>query len=243
MGWPSTEMPYSTSVPMTRRTLTWRDYDGGPPPPEEEVDAMGWWTDRVVPRLVDATLRGREIDELRSLVCEGLSGRVLEIGFGSGLNVRWYPATVLQVDVVEPSDLAWELSADRRTETSIPIERVGLDGERLASRTRRTTRRCRRSRSARSRTRRPPCGRYGGCSSPEGRCTSWSTASPGARSGCVAAPSGAGAAAGRRRLPPDPRPRAARRGRRSDGPDGRAGPLPGGPKPFTAGYLGEAVRA
>lgn len=92
---------------------------------------MGWWTDRVVPRLVDATLRGREIDELRSLACEGLHGRVLELGFGSGLNVRWYPDTVLQVDVVDPSELAWERSADRRMATSISIGRIGRDAEHL----------------------------------------------------------------------------------------------------------------
>ena len=40
--------------------------------------AMGWWKDQVVPHLVEVTLRGREIDELRSLACEGLHGRVLE---------------------------------------------------------------------------------------------------------------------------------------------------------------------
>jgi ubiquinone/menaquinone biosynthesis C-methylase UbiE len=92
---------------------------------------MGWWQDQVVPHIVDATLRGREIDELRSLTCEGLHGRVLEIGFGSGLNVRWYPETVSQVDVADPSDVAWEKSADRRLQTTIPIGRIGRDAERL----------------------------------------------------------------------------------------------------------------
>jgi SAM-dependent methyltransferase len=93
---------------------------------------MGWWNDQVVPHIVDATLRGREIDELRSMACEGLHGRMLEIGFGSGLNVRWYPETVTQVDVVDPSDLAWEKSADRRLRTTIPIGRIGRNAERLS---------------------------------------------------------------------------------------------------------------
>ena len=92
---------------------------------------MGWWKDQVVPHLVDVTLRGREIDELRSMACEGLYGRVLEIGFGSGLNIRWYPEAVTQVDVVDPSDLAWEMSADRRLQTTITIGRIGRDAERL----------------------------------------------------------------------------------------------------------------
>jgi SAM-dependent methyltransferase len=92
---------------------------------------MGWWNDQVVPHIVDATLRGREIDELRSMACEGLHGRVLEIGFGSGLNVPWYPEAVTQIDVVDPSDVAWEKSADRRLRTTIPIGRIGRDAERL----------------------------------------------------------------------------------------------------------------
>ena len=48
---------------------------------------MGMWSDRVVPHLTDRALRAPEIAELRAEVCAGLTGRVLEIGFGSGLNL------------------------------------------------------------------------------------------------------------------------------------------------------------
>jgi SAM-dependent methyltransferase len=92
---------------------------------------MGWWNDQVVPRLVEATLKGREIGELRSMTCEGLRGRVLEIGFGSGLNVRFYPEAVSRVDVADPSELAWQQSADRRLRTTVPIGRIARDAERL----------------------------------------------------------------------------------------------------------------
>lgn len=71
--------------------------------------------------------------ELRQEVCRDLTGRVLEIGFGSGLNVEAYPAAVVSVDAVEPSDLGWELSAARRSRSAVPVERVGLDGERLTA--------------------------------------------------------------------------------------------------------------
>ena len=89
------------------------------------------WDERVVPRLVDASLRGHEIGDLRAEVCAGLGGRVLEIGFGSGLNVRWYPPSVTSVSAVEPADLAWELSERRRGRSDVPIERAGLDGQHL----------------------------------------------------------------------------------------------------------------
>ena len=92
---------------------------------------MGWWNDRVVPRVVDRALKGKETGALRDRVCAGLHGRVLEVGFGGGLNIRSYPPEVTAVDAVEPSDLGWELSERRRARTPLPIERVGLDGERL----------------------------------------------------------------------------------------------------------------
>jgi len=92
---------------------------------------MGWWNEQVVPHINDLSLRGREVGELRAQACEALHGRVLELGFGSGLNVRWYPEAVTQVDAVEPAELAWTMSANRRLETSIPIGRTGRDAERL----------------------------------------------------------------------------------------------------------------
>ena len=72
------------------------------------------WREQVLPRLTDAVLRGHEVGQVRGDACTGLTGRVLEIGFGSGLNVRWYPREVTEVHAVEPSDVAWELSAKRR---------------------------------------------------------------------------------------------------------------------------------
>lgn len=92
---------------------------------------MGWWEARVVPRLVEASLRGQEIGELRIEACAGLRGRVLELGFGSGLNTRFYPAEVSEIAAVEPSDLGWSMSERRRRPTSLPITRVGLDGQHL----------------------------------------------------------------------------------------------------------------
>ncbi|MCW2758944.1 MAG: Methyltransferase type 11 [Nocardioidaceae bacterium] len=92
---------------------------------------MGWWEERVVPGLVDRALRGRPIGELRADVCAGLSGSVLELGFGGGLNLLHLPPAVTRVDAVEPSDRGWALSERRRTRSEVPVRRVGLDGQRL----------------------------------------------------------------------------------------------------------------
>jgi len=74
----------------------------------------------------DATLR-----PIRRRVCERLSGHVLEIGFGSGLNVPFYPSAVTGVVAVEPSDVAWRLAADRVAASGVPVQREGRDAQTL----------------------------------------------------------------------------------------------------------------
>ena len=92
---------------------------------------MGLWNDRILPHLTHRTLDNPVVAQMRRRAVAGLSGRVLEIGFGSGLNVPLYPATVDRVDAVEPSDVAWRMSERRRAASPVPVEHVGLDGQRL----------------------------------------------------------------------------------------------------------------
>lgn len=92
---------------------------------------MGLWSTYVVPRIVDVACGPRQTADLRDRVCVGLTGRVVEIGFGSGHNVPYYPAAVTQVDAVEPADLGWKLAARRLATATVPVQRSGLDGQRL----------------------------------------------------------------------------------------------------------------
>ncbi|WP_460863785.1 class I SAM-dependent methyltransferase [Rhodococcus aerolatus] len=91
---------------------------------------MGLYTDRVLPRLIDVAL-GRGVEALRAEVCAGLHGTVVEVGFGSGRNVAHYPAAVSRVLAVDPSPGGRALAADRIAASPVPVEWVGLDGQRL----------------------------------------------------------------------------------------------------------------
>ncbi|MGQ4599854.1 methyltransferase domain-containing protein [Nocardia sp. R6R-6] len=92
---------------------------------------MGIYGDQVLPRIVNVACGMRFLAPLRERVCAGLHGRVVEIGFGSGLNVPFYPATVASVSAVEPADLGWRLASKRAAAATVPIERAGLDGQAL----------------------------------------------------------------------------------------------------------------
>lgn len=98
---------------------------------EDEGGHMGIYRDRVVPRIIDATCGIEAVEPLRRRVCAGLHGEVVEIGFGSGLNVPFYPPEVTRVLAVEPADLAWRLASERVAAGRVPVERSGLDGQRL----------------------------------------------------------------------------------------------------------------
>lgn len=92
---------------------------------------MAWYREHVLPRLIDVACGSARGDPYRERVCAGLAGAVIEVGFGSGLNVPFYPAAVTQVTAIEPSDVAWRLADQRRAAAAIPLERGGLDGQSL----------------------------------------------------------------------------------------------------------------
>jgi SAM-dependent methyltransferase len=92
---------------------------------------MGFYGERVLPRIVDVVCGSGQTVELRRRVCAGLTGEVLELGFGSGHNVPHYPSAVTRVAAVEPSDVGWKLASKRLDASRVPVERAALDGQSL----------------------------------------------------------------------------------------------------------------
>ena len=92
---------------------------------------MGIYGDQILPRVINALCGLKTVEPLRRRVCEGLEGEVVEIGFGSGLNVPFYPPEVRRVAAVEPSGVGWKLAGKRVASSRVPVERTGLDGQSL----------------------------------------------------------------------------------------------------------------
>jgi ubiquinone/menaquinone biosynthesis C-methylase UbiE len=92
---------------------------------------VSFYGDKVLPRLQDKAMNRQGIREVRARVCAGLTGKVLEIGFGTGLNVRYYPPEVTTVLAVEPSRACMRLAAPRISSSNTVVEHAGLTGEHL----------------------------------------------------------------------------------------------------------------
>jgi|SRR5215210_3233826 len=68
-------------------------------------------------------------DEYRRKLLAGLSGRVIEVGAGNGLNFPFYPAAVDRVLAVEPEPLLREAATKNAREAPVPVEVVdGVSG-------------------------------------------------------------------------------------------------------------------
>jgi SAM-dependent methyltransferase len=92
---------------------------------------MGLYGEQVLPRVIDVLGNLKAAEPERRRVCAGLAGEVVEIGFGSGLNVPFLPSAVTGVAAVEPADVGWRLARERLEAATVPVRRAGLDGQSL----------------------------------------------------------------------------------------------------------------
>lgn len=92
---------------------------------------MGIYAEQVLPRIINVACGMKANGPLRERACAGLHGRVVEIGFGSGHNVPYYPSAVTGVAAIEPAALGWKLARKRLDAATVPVERAGLDGQSL----------------------------------------------------------------------------------------------------------------
>ena len=86
---------------------------------------------RVFPWINEKLAGNAEMDAPRTEALAAARGRVVEIGFGSGLNLTHYPAAVERVTGVEPNaGMRGMYRASKRT-SRVPVQIVGGEAERL----------------------------------------------------------------------------------------------------------------
>jgi ubiquinone/menaquinone biosynthesis C-methylase UbiE len=85
---------------------------------------MGLYAEHVFPRLMDWGMRG--VGPLRDAALAGAHGEVLEVGFGTGLNLAHYSGAVERLVALDPLRALRERVDARIAAAPFPVERVPL---------------------------------------------------------------------------------------------------------------------
>ncbi len=87
---------------------------------------MSLWERHGFARLMDWSMRGPEIGRLRARALATAAGHVLEVGFGTGLNLQYYPAAVRSLTALDPLDALRGRVEARIAAAPFPVRRVAL---------------------------------------------------------------------------------------------------------------------
>src|SRR5215831_8538987 len=82
---------------------------------------MGFYEDRIVPHLVNWSMRSRQLQPYRERVISAAEGRVLEVGIGSGLNLALYPQQVREIVGLEPAHRLIEMARQAAGQTGLKV--------------------------------------------------------------------------------------------------------------------------
>jgi SAM-dependent methyltransferase len=95
---------------------------------------MGVYSEWVLPRIVNVALGTKVMAGERRKALAGVKGNVLELGFGTGHNLPFYPEGVERVTAIDPSTASARLARSRIAAAPFPVEYVALTGERIDAR-------------------------------------------------------------------------------------------------------------
>ena len=92
---------------------------------------MGFYSNLVIPYCIDFAMSGSNLKQYRQQLLEDVSGEILEIGFGTGLNLPHYPESVTKITTIDPNPGMQKLARSRIEQSQITVDYKVLNGESL----------------------------------------------------------------------------------------------------------------
>ena len=92
---------------------------------------MGLYSRYIFPRLMHWSMSRPGLAEERRQALAGVSGDVLEIGFGSGMNLPHYPPDVRKITAVDSNAGTWPLAGRQLEQSPIEVAHIIQSSERL----------------------------------------------------------------------------------------------------------------
>lgn len=92
---------------------------------------MGFYSQVILPRLLDWSLSDSTLAKYRQALLADVQGEVLEIGFGTGLNLACYPSHIHKITVIDSNPGMNVLAEKRILNSEITVENLVLNSEHL----------------------------------------------------------------------------------------------------------------
>lgn len=92
---------------------------------------MSFYEKKILPYLLDWSLSSAVLQNPRRETLAEVTGEVLEIGFGTGLNLPYYPEPIHKIVTVDPNPGVSAIAQKRIAASPITVEHQVLSGEKL----------------------------------------------------------------------------------------------------------------
>ena len=92
---------------------------------------MSFYSDVVIPFFYDKSMDKPYIKEGRKNILKNVSGEVLEIGFGTGLNIPHYPPSVTKLTIIDKNPGMNKQAEERISASKIKVDNKVINGEEL----------------------------------------------------------------------------------------------------------------
>jgi len=112
-----------------RQPLGRRDIEPRSAPTDHRRTEMGFYTSWLFPRVLDLVMQQRQLIPFRRRIGQAASGRVLDVGIGSGLNLPFYSEQTDRVIGIDPSPDLLHFAKERAGKTSTQVELLQGSGE------------------------------------------------------------------------------------------------------------------
>ena len=92
---------------------------------------MKLYSEYIFPRVMDWVMSGEVFQQLRAELLKDTRGEVLEIGFGTGLNLPHYPQSISGLSIVDPASMLPDKVRKRVAQLTFPIHTEHVTAETL----------------------------------------------------------------------------------------------------------------